>query len=145
METPDTDRKATDISTAARMMNVSVETLRKRLQRGRVEGFKAEDGTWRVVVDMSGTVSGAEADSDAVLDAVHEIDRRIAEMETRIADMGDQIDAIRSMLAQVMGVSSPQSSGEHVDSGDRAEDSRDAQLRSVLMGVLQFLQRHRTQ
>ena len=145
METPDTDRKATDISTAARMMNVSVETLRKRLQRGRVEGFKAEDGTWRVVVDMSGTVSGAEADSDAVLDAVHEIDRRIAEMETRIADMGDQIDAIRSMLGQVMGVSSPQLSGEHVDSGDRADDSRDAQLRSVLMGVLQFLQRHRTQ
>lgn len=143
MEIPDTDRRATDISTAARMMNVSVETLRKRLQRGRVEGFKADDGTWRVVVDMSGASSNAATDTDAVLDAVHDVDRRIAEMEGRLAGMADQIDALQSMLAQVMGGSPPQSSGERADSGMESDNDRDAQLRSVLMGVLHFLQRHR--
>ena len=143
METPDTNRRATDISTAARMMDVSVETLRKRLQRGRVEGFKADDGTWRVVVDMSGATPSTGADAGAVLDAVHDIDRRITDMEGRLADIGDRIDAIQSMLTRFMGGSSPQSSGEHGESEAGSTEDREAQLRGVLMGVLQFLQRHR--
>ena len=143
METPDTNRKATDISTAARMMDVSVETLRKRLQRGRVEGFKADDGTWRVVMDMSGAPPGAGTDPGGVLDALHDIDRRIADMEGRLADISDRVDAIQSMLGRFMGGSSPQSSGEHAESEAGLAEDRDAQLRGVLMGVLQFLQRHR--
>ena len=143
METLDTDRKATDISTAARMMNVSVETLRKRLQRGRVEGFKADDGTWRVVVDMSGAALNARGNGDTVLDAVHDIDRRITDLETQLTDLTEEIQTIRSMLAQVLGVSPLQSSVEQPEMPSGAESDREAQLRSVLMGVLQFLQRHR--
>lgn len=143
METPDTNRKATDISTAARMMDVSVETLRKRLQRGRVEGFKADDGTWRVVVDMSGATQSSGADTNTVLDAVHDLDRRIGDIESRLAGIGDQVDAIQSMLTRLMGGSPPQSLGEHAESGAGPTEDRDAQLRGVLMGVLQFLQRHR--
>ena len=143
METPDTNNKATDIGTAARMMNVSVETLRKRLQRGRVEGFKAEDGTWRVVVDMSGAAARKPTDADAVLDSVHELDRRLTEIEARLAEIGSQIDALPSTLAQVIGLGASQSLVEQGISGAGAGDDRDAQLRGVLMGVLQFLQRHR--
>jgi hypothetical protein len=40
-----------DLTTAAGVLGLSVATLRKRLQRGTVAGFKAADGTWRVVLD----------------------------------------------------------------------------------------------
>jgi len=40
-----------DLTTAAGILGISVATLRKRLQRGTITGFKAADGTWRVVLD----------------------------------------------------------------------------------------------
>jgi hypothetical protein len=40
-----------DLTTAAGILGLSVATLRKRLQRGTVAGFKAPDGSWRVVLD----------------------------------------------------------------------------------------------
>ena len=51
-------RTTTDISTAAQLLGLSVEALRKRLQRGRMEGFKAADGSWRVVLDAIDEQSG---------------------------------------------------------------------------------------
>jgi hypothetical protein len=41
-----------DLTTAAGRLGLSVATLRKRLQRGTIAGFKAPDGSWRVVLDM---------------------------------------------------------------------------------------------
>jgi hypothetical protein len=40
-----------DLTTAASILGLSVATLRKRLQRGTIAGFKAADGSWRVVLD----------------------------------------------------------------------------------------------
>jgi hypothetical protein len=40
-----------DLTTAASILGLSVATLRKRLQRGTIAGFKAPDGSWRVVLD----------------------------------------------------------------------------------------------
>ena len=40
-----------DLTTAAGVLGLSVATLRKRLQRGTIAGFKAADGSWRVVLD----------------------------------------------------------------------------------------------
>jgi uncharacterized protein YPO0396 len=40
-----------DLTTAAGILGLSVASLRKRLQRGTIAGFKAPDGTWRVVLD----------------------------------------------------------------------------------------------
>jgi hypothetical protein len=39
-----------DIAEAAARLGVSSETVRKRLQRGKLKGFKADDGSWRVVL-----------------------------------------------------------------------------------------------
>lgn len=41
------------IGDAAEHLGISVETLRKRLQRGRQEGYKDKDGTWRVLIAVS--------------------------------------------------------------------------------------------
>lgn len=44
-------QRALPIADAAELLGVSIETLRKRLQRGREKGYKDTDGTWRVLVD----------------------------------------------------------------------------------------------
>jgi len=50
----DSKQDSVDLTTAAGRLGISVATLRKRLQRGTVAGFKAADGSWRVVLDKSG-------------------------------------------------------------------------------------------
>jgi hypothetical protein len=47
----DSEQDSVDLTTAARRLGLSVATLRKRLQRGTIAGFKAADGSWRVVLD----------------------------------------------------------------------------------------------
>ncbi len=48
----DSGMDGVDLTTAAGILGLSVATLRKRLQRGAIAGFKAPDGTWRVVLDQ---------------------------------------------------------------------------------------------
>jgi hypothetical protein len=47
----DSEMDSVDLTTAAGILGVTVTTLRKRLQRGTIAGFKAADGSWRVVLD----------------------------------------------------------------------------------------------
>jgi hypothetical protein len=47
----DNEQDSEDLGTAAARLGLTVETVRKRLQRGRIKGFKAPDGTWRVTLD----------------------------------------------------------------------------------------------
>lgn len=47
---PDNVQDSLDIAEAAARLGVSTETVRKRLQRGKIKGFKAPDGSWRVVL-----------------------------------------------------------------------------------------------
>ena len=57
-----------DITTASRTLGLSVEALRKRLQRGAARGYKASDGTWRVFLDgdPSGDSEGAPPGAGAL-------------------------------------------------------------------------------
>jgi hypothetical protein len=52
-----------DITTASRTLGLSVEALRKRLQRGAARGYKATDGTWRVFLDDPGANGNGTAGS----------------------------------------------------------------------------------
>ena len=47
----DSKQDSVDLNTAAGRLGISIATLRKRLQRGTIAGFKAPDGSWRVVLD----------------------------------------------------------------------------------------------
>jgi len=49
---PDNGRTVLELRTAARYYGISPEALRKRIQRGKAEGYK-EDGRWLVVVDTA--------------------------------------------------------------------------------------------
>ena len=48
---PDNEQDNVDLSTAAKRLGLTVETVRKRLQRGKIKGFKGAGGAWRVVLD----------------------------------------------------------------------------------------------
>lgn len=45
-----TQDNSLDILAAAARLGLSPETVRKRLQRGKLQGFKTPDGLWRVVL-----------------------------------------------------------------------------------------------
>jgi hypothetical protein len=47
----DNEQDSEDLTTAAQRLGLTVETVRKRLQRGKIKGFKTADGTWRVALD----------------------------------------------------------------------------------------------
>jgi hypothetical protein len=52
---PDNDQDSVDLVTAAGMLGLTAETVRKHLNRGKLPGFKAADGTWRVVLNTADT------------------------------------------------------------------------------------------
>jgi hypothetical protein len=59
----DSKQDSVDLTTAARQLGLSVAILRKRLQRGSIAGFKAADGSWRVVLDSPGQTGGHRLDT----------------------------------------------------------------------------------
>ncbi len=130
------NRTTTDIGTAARMLGVPVETVRKRLQRGKLEGFKAENGTWRVVLDMAkDAVLPPPSVPDDVVQELHSVRQDIAELRGQIAEALAQLDRINRTLA-VDGV--PRT--ELMTNGPSAPDR---EVRDVLLAVLNFLQKHK--
>jgi chromosome segregation ATPase len=58
----DSKQDSVDLTTAADRLGLSVGTVRKRLQRGRLQGFKTADGTWRVVLNKPGQTGGQGQD-----------------------------------------------------------------------------------
>ena len=132
-------REGTDIHTAARLLGVQVETLRKRLQRGGIEGFKAADGTWRVVLDEA-TLQAPEAGPDEpsgmsrMLAEIAEIREQAAELaeETRrtaglLTETRDAVDRLQRLIEAIQQPS--------------ADPAADRQLRPVMMAVLEYLQK----
>ena len=71
----DTEQDSVDLATAAARLGLTVETVRKRLQRGKLKGFKGADGSWRVTLDRvdkrqdsPGQTAGQEQDKPGQAD-----------------------------------------------------------------------------
>jgi hypothetical protein len=82
-----------DLATAAVRLGLAAETVRKRLQRGKIKGFKTPDGTWRVVLDKvdnvqdsPGQAAGQEQDKPGQADA------------PLVAALRDEVHFLRSQL-----------------------------------------------
>lgn len=94
---PDIEQDSEDLASAATRLGLTVETIRKRLQRGKLKGFKTADGTWRVVLDKvdkrqdePGQTAGQEQDRQQ--------DKPGQEEAARIKDLKADVEFLRSQL-----------------------------------------------
>ena len=150
-------RTTTDISTAAQLLGLSIEALRKRLQRGRMEGFKAPDGSWRVVLDgvdgqggtypgdLAGALAGGMAtarsdgaDSAALLREIRHLDMQV---QTLTGEVRSLEEAVRSAGLMVRVAEGGDSSGNGAGRADPDHDAGLHAVKEVLLEVLTFLQR----
>ncbi|MCB9946919.1 MAG: hypothetical protein H6842_03710 [Rhodospirillaceae bacterium] len=138
MDPRDRHRTTTTINTAARFLGVSVETLRKRLQRGSVDGFKAEDGTWRVVLDMSGgDIILAEPERRGEPDVLLKEVRRSAAGQ-RPGGGAVRPDGPAGRPAWAGGLPPPPSDDQNPIA------LTEPQIRQILVALLDYLQHHQS-
>jgi len=92
---PDNKQDSVDLTTAAGILGLTAETVRKRLNRGTLPGFKAADGTWRVVLD---TVDSRPDDSGQP--AGQRQDKAGQDMSALVAALRDENQFLRSSQLQ---------------------------------------------
>jgi hypothetical protein len=85
----DNSRDGVDLATAADRLGLAAATVRKRLQRGTIKGFKAADGTWRVVLDR---VDSSQDKVDNGLDSPGQDDGPL------VAGLRDEVHFLRSQI-----------------------------------------------
>ncbi len=165
MDARDRHRTTTTITTAARLLGVSVETLRKRLQRGTIEGYKADDGTWRVVLDMSGEDLAQRAEAagpppaaetqDEILAELHALREQVTVLAEASRDLAILLEDMHGRLMSMEEASSPRDAEdlEWPDNGGRSAGGLEpgeqddeavltpAQARRLLMAVLEVVER----
>lgn len=130
----------TDIITAARHLGVQVETLRKRLQRGSIEGFKAEDGTWRVVLDPE-TRERVKTAQDVEQATIEVLLAEVAALRQQASELAEETRQTAELLTETRDslgalhrlIESLQRPDAHLGGDD--------QLRPVMMAVLDYLQK----
>jgi len=99
-------REALALDDAAHQTGLSLDALRKRLQRGQMDGYKANDGRWRVHVsdldkaldnDRSRPVSPNNDRSRPANDAIKEL---LESVRARIGDKTGVIDYLKGQIAE---------------------------------------------
>ena len=128
----------TDIVTAARLLGVQVETLRKRLQRGNVDGFKAADGTWRVILDDETRERGRAAD-DVERATIEVLLAEVAALRQQANELAEETRQTAALLTETRD--SLGALHRLIESLQRPEQAGDDQLRPVMMAVLDYLKR----
>ncbi len=97
------------ISDAARVMGVSVDSLRKRVQRRNVKAYKGKDGQWRVVLPVlasPGTPDMAADTRETPPEAAHAAmvgtpdDRFARVIEQAIAPYAERLEAVATELGR---------------------------------------------
>lgn len=145
MTSPETGAEAaadggagTDIITAARLLGLQVETLRKRLQRGSVKGFKADDGTWRVILDQQ-TRERAKAAHDVEQATIEVLLAEVAALRQQSSQLAEETRQTASLLTEtrdsIAALRRLIESLQHPE----GEVARDDQLRPVMLAVLDYL------
>ena len=87
--TQDNSPDSLDIGTAAARLGVSTDTVRKRLQRGKIKGFKTTDGAWRVVLSVQDTTGQMSSPSP---------EARTDGSDALVATLRDEVTFLRSQL-----------------------------------------------
>ena len=130
----------TDIMTAARLLGVQVETLRKRLQRGSIDGYKAKDGTWRVILDQE-VKDKAKAAKDVEQATIEVLLAEVAALRQQTTSLAEETRATAALLSETQDSLAALhrliESLQHPN-GDAA---RDDQLRPVMLAVLDYLRK----
>lgn len=130
----------TDIITAANLLGVQVETLRKRLQRGSVKGYKAEDGTWRVILDQE-VQDRAKAAKDGEQATIEVLLAEVAALRQQTTSLAEETRATATLLSETqdsLAALHRLIESLQYPNGDAA---RDDQLRPVMMAVLDYLRK----
>ncbi len=105
-DTTPTDRRQTamTVADAAQALGLTSDAIRAKIRRGTMSGFKADDDTWRVIVDQpvdatptdSGQTDGTTSDSRGQTVTDPPTDAHIHLIE----HMRDEIEYLRTELAQ---------------------------------------------
>lgn len=115
-------RTGLPIGEAAKRLGMNPDTLRKRLQRGQENGYKANDGRWRVYVpadqDTSGNVPEIPgSDQDIVQDKlIEQLEIRLTEKDEQIAFLKEQIATKDRAVANLIEKIAPPESGGQMQS-----------------------------
>jgi len=137
-ETAADGEAGTDIITAARILGVQVETLRKRLQRGGVKGFKAADGTWRVILDTE-TRERVKTAQDVEQATIEVLLAEVAALRLQASELAEETRQTAALLTETRD--SLGALHRLIESLRRPESGGDDQLRPVMMAVLDYLQK----
>jgi hypothetical protein len=106
----DNKQDSVDLTTAAARLGLSVATLRKRLQRGAIAGFKAADGSWRVVLntvdnrlDSPGQTGGQHPAAlvEALRDEIQFLRRQLQARDDEIQRRDEEIRRVHVLLQQL--------------------------------------------
>lgn len=97
--------KSLDIAEAAARLGLSTETIRKRLQRGKLKGYKASNGVWRVILpvpDSPGQQPGPSPDSspDGSAALVSTLRDEVAFLRGQLQARDDEIRRAHVLLQQ---------------------------------------------
>jgi len=90
----DADRTRQDIATAAQLLGLSPDAVRKRLARGSLTGGKGPDGHWWIDLDTGVQVTGQRPDNDRMRDS-----DAVTALNTTLDAVRSELDTVRSQLA----------------------------------------------
>jgi hypothetical protein len=89
----DNEQDSVDLAAASALLGLTVETIRKRLQRGKIKGFKAAGGAWRVVLDKVDSKQDSPGQT-----AGQEQDKPGQDENPLVATLRDEVQFLRSQL-----------------------------------------------
>jgi len=165
-----TDRRQTamTVADAAQALGLTSDAIRAKIRRGTMSGFKADDDTWRVIVDQPGdttatdsrqtddttTVSqgqtGTDPPTDAHLPLIEHMQQEIAYLRTELAKRSHELaterersDVLqREALGRIEALSAGEPVSQTAPEPPGSPESNETGPRGLLGRVLRWLGSH---